>query len=450
MVDGYKDFSKTLKVDNNGKIQYFPMISIQAEGLTPSQLQGKIEYALQPYISSPKVSISVKKAEPIAKVGDIFNIIVKGYDNYSQTVGVQNDGSINYLNYGAIKVIGLKASEIKKIIEDKLKKVIPKPEVMISTDPEDYILKYGDIVSLNVANNPKYDYTSKINQSGIIKHPILGELKVSGKTTNMIRDQVVELLKDYIVNPEVNVSVEQGVAVTEEIAKPEEKELQKLEEKEFLINYGDLLSIIVKDHNEYNFDVVVQPDGKISHPELGEFKAYGLTKSQITQNILIKLGSYISNPLVNVIVKGKVDLVEVPIDQSADYVFKVGDVVQVQIEDRKNYDYTMVVQPNGKAYYPPLGAINALGKSIAMLRNTIRSKLPFKVSLDQISVNIRQFKGITEEPIPITEEFPFALRRFGLDFFESAKKRILKAEENNQFIYDQEKTMQKDAISGFV
>ena len=451
IVKGYDDFSKTVKVDNNGRLQYLPMIFLEAEGLTPSQLKSKIEYTIQPYISSPEVDISVKKVESIAKIGDMLNIIVKGYEDYSQTVEIQKDGRINYLNFGEIQVGGLKTSEIKKIIEDRLKKVISNPEVTISINPEDYILKPGDLVSLNVIDNPKYDYRSKIGKNGKIIHPILGELKVSGKTASMIREQVVELLKPYIVNPNVNVSFEKEVAIAGEVKELEEKkEAPKLEEKEFLINYGDLLSMIVKDHNEYNFDMVVQPDGRISHPLLGEFQAYGFTKSQIAQNIALKLSSYISNPLVTVIVKGRVNLVEMATEQSVDYTFRFGDVIQIRIEGRKNYDYTMVVQPNGKIYYPPLGEINVIGNSIAMLKNAIITKLPLKIGEEQISINIKQFKSTTEEPLPLSAEFPFALRRFGLDFFASAKERILKAEENRQFGYDQEKITQKDAISGFV
>ncbi len=449
-VNGYKDFSKTLKVDNSGKLQYFPMNFIQAEGMTPSQVQSQVKYILQPYVSDPDVYISVKKADQIVKVGDMLNIIVEGYDNYSQTLKVQDDGNINYQNFGTIKVDGLKISEIRYIIEEKLKKVIPKPKVAVSTDPKDYVLRYGDVINLKVVNNTKYDYTARINKDGKIIHPILGEIKASGKTANMVRDQVMELLRNYIANPEVEVSVEQGKKEKEEIIEFEEKEPQEIKKKEILINYGDLLGIIVKDHNEYNFDLVVQPDGKIFHPKLGEFSAYGLTKNRIAQNIATKLSNYITDPLVTVIVKGKVYLTEIPENKSADYVLQLGDVVQIQIEGKKNYNYTTVIQPNGNIYYPPLGEMNVVGKSITTLKNAIRSKLPFSVNIGQISVNIRQFKGTTEELISITEEYPFALRRFGFDFFESAKKRILKIEENKQFIYDQEKIVQKDAISGFV
>jgi polysaccharide export outer membrane protein len=459
IVDGYEDYSKTFTVDQDGKLTYLSLGSFQAEGSTQSQLQKQIEYVLQPYVSLPKVTISVKKADMVVKIGDMVNIIVKGDEDNSQTVVVQKNGRIKYLDFDEIQVAGLKTSEIKTEIENKLKEIISKPEVTISTEPKDYVFQSGDTVNITVTDNQKYNYTSIIGIDGQIIHPILGELKISGKTADMIQNQIKEALKPYISDPKVNVSgKKQMKALTETVEeeKPEEKkESQKIEEekpekKEYMISTGDLISIRVKDNGNYNLDVIVQPDGQISYPSLGEFQAVGFTESQIAQNIASKLVSYISNPLVNVTIKGKVDFVAIKPAQTADYILKLGDVIQIRISERKNYDHTMVIQPNGRIYYPPLGEINAVGSPIATLNNIIRSSLPFRVNTKQISISIKQLKPIANEiqQTDITES-PLALRRYGYDFFTNAKNIILKAEKNQSVDIDKD-TPPKDAISGFV
>ena len=369
------------------------MGSLQAEGLTQSQLQKQIEYVLQPYVSLPKVTISVKKTEMVAKIGNMVNIIVKGYEDYSQMVEVQKSGLIKYLDFDEIQVAGLKTSEIKTKIENKLKEIISKPDVTISIESKD------------------------------------------------------EVLKPYISEPKVKVSDKKE---TPALIETVEEEKPKPEKKEYMISTGDLISIIVKDNGNYNLDVIVQPDGQISYPSLGEFQAVGFTESQIAQNIASKLVSYISNPLVNVTIKGKVDFVAIKPAETADYILKLGDVIQIGISEMENYDHTMVIQPNGRIYYPPLGEINAVGSPIATLNDIIRSRLPFRVNAKQISISIKQLKPIANEIQQTDMAFSLAIRRYGYDFFANAKNIILKAEKNQLADIYKDKITKKDAISGFV
>jgi protein involved in polysaccharide export with SLBB domain len=61
ILGGYEDYNKTFTVDQDGKLPYLSLGSLQAEGLTQLQRQKQIEYVLQPYyVSLPKVTICVK------------------------------------------------------------------------------------------------------------------------------------------------------------------------------------------------------------------------------------------------------------------------------------------------------------------------------------------------------------------------------------------------------
>jgi len=461
-VDGYEDYSKTIVVDQDGQVSYLSQAKLSVGGAPISKFRKLIEYILQPYVSSPNIDIKVKQVQQYIKAGDILNIIVTDNEEYNQSVIVQKNGKIKYQKFGEIQAAGLTTLKLKTNIENILRKQIFSPEVKISTDLEDYIIKPNDIVTISVMENPQYDQTLTVQQNGEILYPTIGTIKASGKTKSMLKDEITEKLKTLITAPQVNVDVKPGKELAEEVKPEEEMKLEevKVEKKEYLISPGDILSIIVKDHGEYNINVVVQNDGKISYPPLGETQAVGFTENQIAQNIISGLIGYIDNPQVTTLVKGHADFNEVEPDQMPDYIIKPGDVVYINIDKHVNYNHVMVVQINGSIYYPPIGEIQVVGKSISTFIDIFKSKLPFKVDPQQLQVSIRKFKNIKEETERVEAKFPMALTRFGYDFFAGARNRILlpekviPAEKYDTEKYGTEKretnTVQKDAISGFV
>jgi polysaccharide biosynthesis/export protein len=72
---------------------------------------------------------------------------------------------------------------------------------------------------------------------------------------------------------------------------------------EFVIGTDDVLHIIVWDHKELEQQVVVRPDGKISYPLAGEIDAKGRTVPELTAALTEKLGPWVKNPNVSVMVK---------------------------------------------------------------------------------------------------------------------------------------------------
>ena len=456
-VEGYEDYSKTVVVDQDGQVSYLSQAKLSVGGASISKFRKLIEYILQPYISSPNIDIKVKQVQQYIKAGDVLNIIIKDNEEYNQTVIVQKNGKIKYQDFGEIQAAGLTTLKLKTNIEDILQKQIFSPEVKISANLEDYIIKPNDIVTISVMENPQYDQTLTVQQNGQILYPTIGTIKASGKTKSMLKDEITEKLKTFITAPQVNVDVKPGTELLEEVKPEEEMKLEevKVEKKEYLISPGDILSIIVKDHGEYNLNVVVQTDGKISYPPLGKIQAVGFTENQIAQNINSGLVGYIDNPQITTLVKGHADFTEVMPDQMPDYIIKPGDVVYINIDNHVNYNQVMVVQINGSIYYPPVGEIQVVGKSISTFIDIFKSKLPFKVYSQQIQVSIRKFKNIAEETERVEAKFPVALTRFGYDFFAGARNRILEPDkvipaENYGAEKRETTTVQKDAISGFV
>jgi len=70
----------------------------------------------------------------------------------------------------------------------------------------------------------------------------------------------------------------------------------------YRIGVGDDLQVQVWRNDELSAKVPVRPDGKISSPLVGDIVAAGLTTQELAKAITEKLGNYVRNPEVTVIV----------------------------------------------------------------------------------------------------------------------------------------------------
>jgi len=71
---------------------------------------------------------------------------------------------------------------------------------------------------------------------------------------------------------------------------------------EYRIGVGDMLQVSVWRNQELSTAVPVRPDGKISLPLVGDIVAANLTTTQLSNNIVAGLESFIRSPQVTVIV----------------------------------------------------------------------------------------------------------------------------------------------------
>lgn len=74
-------------------------------------------------------------------------------------------------------------------------------------------------------------------------------------------------------------------------------------ESEYRLGPEDVIGVLVWKQPDLSTSVVVRPDGKISLALLGELEATGKTSLQLQEEITKRLRQYVSDPMVNVVVK---------------------------------------------------------------------------------------------------------------------------------------------------
>jgi len=79
-----------------------------------------------------------------------------------------------------------------------------------SLDPDGYVLGQGDLIGIQVFDEPDLTLDARISSSGTINYSYLGDMRVSGKTPLELERHIAGLLRNgYLVNPSVNVTVKE-------------------------------------------------------------------------------------------------------------------------------------------------------------------------------------------------------------------------------------------------
>ena len=72
----------------------------------------------------------------------------------------------------------------------------------------DYQLQPGDVVRVQVFQEPDLDRELRVSQDGQIALPMIGQVEVKNRTLSSVEKTVRELYdRDYLVNPQVNITV---------------------------------------------------------------------------------------------------------------------------------------------------------------------------------------------------------------------------------------------------
>jgi len=80
----------------------------------------------------------------------------------------------------------------------------------VDDDPSGYILGQGDVIGIQVFDEPDLTLEARVGSSGVINYSYLGDIKVTGRTPLELERQISTLLREgYLVNPSVNVTVVQ-------------------------------------------------------------------------------------------------------------------------------------------------------------------------------------------------------------------------------------------------
>lgn len=72
---------------------------------------------------------------------------------------------------------------------------------------EEYMLGVGDAVQVNVWRNPDLSVAVTVRPDGKISVPLVGDISVDGKSTQLLSSEIESQLSDFIRNPKVTVIV---------------------------------------------------------------------------------------------------------------------------------------------------------------------------------------------------------------------------------------------------
>jgi protein involved in polysaccharide export with SLBB domain len=241
------------------------------------------------------LNLSIAKANAVneeyaIKPGDEISINIKGYEDYSKTVIVGQDGKVIYLSNKKVQAEGLTLLQFGKQIEYMLQPYISSPQVDISMKRTEVIIKPGDIINIIVKDNENYNQTVTVQPNGKIQYLKFGDIQVAGLTASQIKTQIENILRGQLFAPEVTIST-----------KPED----------YVIKPGDTVNITVAGNQKYDQISTVQQDGQISHLLLGIMKASGKTASMLQTEITEKLKPSIAEPKVLVSVQQGIESAEV-------------------------------------------------------------------------------------------------------------------------------------------
>lgn len=75
------------------------------------------------------------------------------------------------------------------------------------------------------------------------------------------------------------------------------------EDKDYFIEMGDVVSIVVQPATEFSREVTVQPDGNIELTLIGVIRAQGMRPAELQRLLMAKFAKYVSNPVITVSVR---------------------------------------------------------------------------------------------------------------------------------------------------
>jgi polysaccharide export outer membrane protein len=85
----------------------------------------------------------------------------------------------------------------------------PQPEA-----DADYVVRDGDLLDIQVFNQPAMVTHGRVRADGKIAVPLVGDVDVRGKRPSMIRTELEARLKDYVNTPSVTVNVPEMQPIT--------------------------------------------------------------------------------------------------------------------------------------------------------------------------------------------------------------------------------------------
>lgn len=83
----------------------------------------------------------------------------------------------------------------------------PDDAVPLQADLKDFVLGPGDELEITVWRYPDLSRVARVSSGGEIQIPLVGDMRVTGISAFQVRDELRARLAEYIIDPQVNVSI---------------------------------------------------------------------------------------------------------------------------------------------------------------------------------------------------------------------------------------------------
>jgi polysaccharide export outer membrane protein len=106
--------------------------------------------------------------------------------------------------------LGPNTAKTKEEVENSVKApvAIPALPTAAPVDPKTYVIGPEDILAIRVWREPELSTAVQVRPDGKITLSLIGELEAAGQTPEGLKNKIVEALQEYIVKPEVIVSLQ--------------------------------------------------------------------------------------------------------------------------------------------------------------------------------------------------------------------------------------------------
>lgn len=141
-----------------------------------------------------------------------------------------------------------------------------------------YKLQVQDRINVTFAFQPQFNSSAVVRSDGKISLPLVGDVAVESHTPTEVAANLKKLYSRYILNPSLNVSLEESNVKIDELKK----------------------AITTAPRGQSKI-APVSPDGKVGFPIVGTLQAAGLTVSQLEKELNERYKASVQNLHVNVI-----------------------------------------------------------------------------------------------------------------------------------------------------
>ena len=123
---------------------------------------------------------------------------------------IKSEYSINDVGINIIKINSLSDMDIDFYNKQKIDEVDFKVKKFsnIYNYKYEYILGPADSISINLTDTDDLDNTYLIDQEGMVDLPFIGKVKLNGLTLNEAQNILIDVIKDFYKNPDLQINIE--------------------------------------------------------------------------------------------------------------------------------------------------------------------------------------------------------------------------------------------------